>query len=474
MAGIISYGVYVPWYRLSRAEIARAWGQAAPPGEKAIANFDEDSITMAVAASMDCVKGIDSKSIDGLYFASTTSPYKEKQAAATVAAAVDLRRDVFSADFGGSLRAGTNAMRTAIDAIKGGSAKNVLVCTAETRLCLPQGEREMSFGDGAAAILLGDDGVIANVEGSYAIADEIVDVWRSDRDTFVRSWEDRFVREEGYGKVLPEAVAGAMKKYDLSPKDFSKAVFYAPNPRDLAAVARGLGFDAKTQVQDILYNEVGNTGTALSLMLLAAALEEAKAGNRILLAGYGDGCDVLILRVTEEIERVRGRRGVKHYVTSKRLLPNYQKYLLWREVVPVEPPARPPLEQPSAAALHRDHRGLALYGNRCLNCGSPQYPAQRVCMVCHTKDKFEDYRFADKIGRVYTFSQDNLAASVDPPTTVTAVDFPEGGRIMCDMTDRDPDEVVVGMPVEMTFRKLRYVGGIHDYWWKCRPIREQK
>jgi len=330
----------------------------------------------------------------------------------------------------------------------------------------------MSFGDGAAALLIGNAGIAVIIEGSYTLSNEFIDVWRSDKDIFVRSWEDRFVREEGYGRVVPEAVSAALKKHNLTPKDFSKFVCYAPSSRDLSAVARRLGFDLKTQVQDTLNDTVGNTGTAFSLMSLVAALEEAKAGDRILLASYGDGCDVFILKVTEEIEHIRDRRGIKGHLASKGTISNYQKYMRWRELVEVQPVARPPLEQPSAPALWRDIKGgLGLYGVKCKRCGFIQYPAQRVCINCQSKDEFEGYRFADKVGNVFTFSHDRLAPTPDPPSSVAAVDFPEGGRIMCDITDRDPEEIKVGMPVEMTFRKIRYVGGIHDYWWKCRPVR---
>lgn len=472
MLGITSYGAHIPYYRLSRAEIAKAWGGAAPPGEKAVANYDEDSITMSVAVAMDCTTGTDPQSIDGLYFASTTSPYKEKQAATTVATAVDLRREILTADFGNSLRCGTSAVRAAVDAINGGSAKNILVCAADTRVGFPNGESEMSFGDGAAALLIGNTKVAAIIEGSYSLSDEIIDVWRSDKDTFVRLWEERFVREEGYGRVVPEAVSAAMKKYNLTPKDFSKFVCYAPNPRILGVVARGLGFDLKTQVQDTLYDTVGNTGTASSLISLVAALEEAKAGDRILLASYGNGCDVFILKVTEEIENIRNRRGIKGQLASKAMIASYQRYTLWRGLIEVQLPARPEPISPSAAALRRDNKGgLALYGVKCKHCGFIQYPPQRVCHNCRTKDEFEPYGFAREVGKLFTFSHDNLAASIDPPTTLCAVDFPEGGRIMCDMTDRIVEDVKVGMPVEMTFRQIGSVGNIHNYWWKCRPLR---
>jgi len=472
MVGITAYGAYIPWHRLSRAEIARAWDKAAPPGEKAIANYDEDSLTMAVAAARDCIKGIDPKSIGGLYFASTTSPYREKQAAATIAVAIGLDREISTVDFGNSLRCGTNAVSVAMDAVNSGSAKSILVCAADTRLGYPNGEDEVSFGDGAAALLIGDTKVAVTIEGSYTFSDEFIGIWKWDRGGFVRSWEDRFNREQGYGRVVTGAVSAALKKYNLTPKDFSKFVCYAANSRQLGPITKRLGFDLKTQVQDILYNTVGNTGTPSSLMSLIAALEEAKAGDRILLASYSDGCDVFILRVTEEIENIRDRRGIKGHLASKGILANYEKYQCWRGLVEVQPPPRPTPAPPSAVALWRDTKGgLALCGVKCKHCGFIQYPAQRVCVSCRTKDEFEPYYFADKLGKVFTFSHDNLAASVDLPTTIAAVDFPEGGRIMADMTDRVVEDVKVGMPVEMTFRRIGDAGGFYNYWWKCRPVR---
>jgi len=474
MVGITSYGAYIPFHRLSKATISRAWGGSPVPGEKAVANWDEDSVTMAVAAAMDCLKGFDSKTLDGLYLASTTFPYLEKQSAALVATALDLRQDVATIDFSNSLRGGTSAMKAAMDAINANSAGSIMVCAADARLGMPHGAQEMDFGDGAAAIMLGNSSVIAAIEGTYSIVDEIIDVWRPDNDIFVHSWEERFIREKGYSRVVPAAVSAALKKYSLTPQDFTKAVFYAHNPGLLAGVARQLGFDSKTQVQDILSAEIGNTGTALSLMLLVAALEEAKAGDRILLVSYGDGCDVLILRVTEEIEKVRDRRGMRGYLASKLELDNYQKYLEWRQIIPTQTTLRPGPDQPSAVALLRDRKyGLAMYGVKCKVCGTPQFPREHVCVNCGTRDKFEDYCFADKKGVLTTFSQDSSWAgvSLDVPVTVTAVDVEGGGRIICDMTDRDPEQVKVGMPVEMTFRKLRRVGGVNNYWWKCQPVR---
>ena len=471
MVGITAYGAYIPWHRISRADIAKMWEASAPSGEKAVASHDEDSLTMAVAAARDCVKGIDPKSINGVYFASTTSPYKEKQSAATIAAVIGTNDETNTVDFANSLRGGMSAMRIAADVVRGGSAKNIMVCASDMRLGHVNGEMEMAFGDGAAAVIVGDSKVIAEIEGYYTLYDDLIDTWRSDKDVFVRSWEDRFIREEGYGRVVPKAVSASLKQYNLTPKDFSKAIFDAPDSRQLGTVAKTLGFDIKNQVQDSLYSVVGNTGTALAMMCLVAALEEAKTGDRILLTSYGSGCDVFIFKVTNEIENVAKRRAIKGHLESKQKL-SYGKYLRWRELVETEPPRRPPLEVPSAVALWRDtSKGLRLCGVRCKRCGTPQYPAQRICVICQAKDESEVYCFADKTGIVSAFSHDALAISVDPPVTTTSVDFAEGGRIMCDMTDRDLMQVKVGMPVEMTFRKLRYSGGIYDYWWKCQPVR---
>jgi uncharacterized OB-fold protein len=206
-------------------------------------------------------------------------------------------------------------------------------------------------------------------------------------------------------------------------------------------------------------------------MMLAAALDEAKPGDRILWVGYGDGCDVIVLTVTDEISKIQERKTIQKHLTAKNTL-SYQKYLRWRSVIETEPPMRPKPEPASAVALYRDRKcGMALYGVKCKHCGTVQYPVQRICMNCLSKDNFEDYCFAHRIGRITTFSHDNLAVSPDPPSTVAVVDFDGGGRIMMDITDRDPSEIKIGMPVEMTFRHIRYVEGIHNYWWKCRPMR---
>jgi len=269
-----------------------------------------------------------------------------------------------------------------------------------------------------------------------------------------------------------------MQKCNLEPKDIAKACIYGANARAHAGLGRALGF-APEQIQDPLLDTAGNTGAALPFMMLAAALEEAKADDRILVVTWGNGCDAIVFKVTKEIEKIGSRRGIKGHLEIKRQLDNYGKYLRWRNLVSLSPLSRPAGSGVSMAAEWRERRsGLPLYGVKCNNCGTVQLflsgssTRAHVCLECQAKDDFEPYRFSDKTGKVVSFSHDYLGGGIDPPATRTVVDFDGGGRGLFDMVDRDPEECKVGMEVEMTFRKIRYAAGVHNYFWKCKPVRD--
>jgi 3-hydroxy-3-methylglutaryl CoA synthase len=467
MVGIKAFGAYVPRYRLGKD--TAGWGSSS---EKAVANFDEDSVTMAVAAGMNCLKGVDRGTIDGILFATTSPPYAEKQCAAIIATALDLRRDIFAADITGVLRAGTTALKMGMDSVSAGSARQVLVIASDARLATPRGEMERNLGDGAGAVLLAQDGVAATIEGVHSITENMLDMWRSQGDSFVRSWEDRFMNEEGLERILPDAVGGFMQKYDLTPKDFSRVAFYSPDARRHSQLGRRMGL-AQEQMQDPLFGKVGNTGAAYPLMLLISALEESADGDLLLTASYGDGSDVLSFRVNEGIEALRDRLGVSRQVESKAVLPSYETYARWRDVWTSDAAARRPAPaSPSVTALWRESdQNIRLYGARCNQCRSIQYPPQRVCTICQAKDDSEPFRLSDQRGTVFTYSMDYLASTTDTPLVITVVNFECGGRMLCMMTDRELDELQVGMPVQMSFRKLRVVNGIHNYYWKSTPVR---
>lgn len=480
MVGITSYGAYIPLYRIQRMTIYQALGWLNPasllPGEKAVANYDEDSITMAVAAAMDCLNGVQREKIEALFFATTTAPYKERQNAGIVATALDLRGEARTADFTASLKSGTGALISAYDAVKSGTARNVMVCAADCRLGKPGGYQEEIYGDGAAALILGDTGVIAEIKGTYSVSYDFVDNWRSEEDRFNRTWEDRWIRDEGYGKFIPEAISGLMKKYDLKPKDIAKVVYPCLYIGAHASIGKGLGFE-KGQIQDHLFTSIGNTGTAYPLMLLVAALEEAKPGDKIIVASYGNGSDALYLEVTAEIEKARNRRGIRKHLESKKDLGLYEKYVTFREVLPIDTGGRGEEIAPTQMTiLWRERKWLiGLHGSKCRRCGTPQYPPQEICAnpKCGAVNEMDDYRFSDKKGRLFTYTGDVLAFSPSPPAIYGMVDFEGGGRWMFDLIDCELDSLKVGMPVEMSFRRKFHdpARRLYVYFWKATPIR---
>lgn len=467
MVGIVSYGAYVPLFRLGKETLG--WML---PFERSVASFDEDSVTMAVAAAIDCIGSGHRDEIDALYFATTTPPYSEKQSATLVAMAADLRRDIFTTDCTDTLRAGTNALKLAADAVKAGSASKAMIVATDVRLTNPRSALEQSSGDGGAALILGNKDVVAIIEDSYSVTHEIMDMWRPEGENVIRSWEDRFYIEKGYMEGLKEAVFGLLKKMGLALTDFSKIVYPAPDLRRHREVAQAFKLNPE-QVQPPLFGLLGNTGAAFPLMLLVAALEEAKAGDRILLASYGEGGDAFALKVTEQIDKVKEHGGLKKYLVSKKILPHYEMFLQWRGFHhPDTGVRRPPLQSPSAPALFREQdRNLRFYGVKCQNCGTVQYPPQRVCTRCGTKDNFEKVRLSDKKATLFTYSMDYIAGTMDVPLVIGVVNFEGGGRAILTMTDRDISEIKVGTPLEMSFRKLYSAGGIHNYYWKCIPLR---
>jgi len=467
MAGIVAYGAYIPMYRLSRAILGQVWGGGGK-GEKAIANWDEDSITMAVEAGMDCLAGIDHKSVDALYLGTTTPPFKEKQSASIVAAGLDLREDAVAADFGNSLRAGTLALKAALDAVKAGSAKHVLVIASDGRIPAPNSAYEPLFGDAAAALLIGAENVVAEIDASYYLTSEFIDIWRLEYDKLPRAWEERFILDEGYEPHIKKAIKALFDAKGVAGKDFAKAAFYAPNARSHGNVAKAMGLKA----QDPLFDSVGNTGAALALMTLVGALEEASPGDKILLANYGDGADAHMVSVAAGIDKLKDRRGIKKHLESKMMLENYGKYLRFRDMMEFE---QTPMTRPrtSLPAMWRDRNWVyRCHGHKCSKCGKVQFPFQKRCMYCQADSKYlEEVPLAHRKGVLATFSMDERAAIVDPPNVLAAVNFDEGGRVFSQMTDRDVNNIEVGMRMEMTFRKIHDALGVHNYSWKVRPVR---
>jgi 3-hydroxy-3-methylglutaryl CoA synthase len=441
--------------------IAAEWGGMPGHGEKAVANHDEDSLTLAVNASLAIE---DAGRADAVVFATTSSPWGEKQGAATIAAVLDLPVTARTMDVTQTLRAGTSAVLTALDAIASGSATCVLVAAADCRLGEPESAAEQSFGDAGAAVLVGGSPGIAEIVATHTLADDFLGSWRTRRQEFARGGQGAFEAKYGYARVLVEAAKAVLAKAQVAPSALATVILPTPNPRAPLAVARALGLDAKKQLADGLWMTVGDSGAAQPLLMLTAALERAQAGDLILACGYGEGADAILLRATGA--RVAVAASVAQQVEVKRTLPSYGRYARFRRLVRKESGAG---DQSSPVIAFRDRRELLpLTGGKCPACGTVQFPKHRVCIECSHTGGLEETRLARR-GVLFTFTNDYMFESPDPPTAHAVVDLDGGGRLYLQLTDCDAERVAIDMPLELTFRRLHEGGGFNNYFWKARP-----
>ncbi len=461
MAGIVRYGSYVPYFRLTRAAMA------AGKGERAVASFDEDAVSMAVEAARDAVRG--GGALDALLFATLSPAYAEKLDTATIQAALDLPEAVSSVALSGCSRMGLAALLLGLDLAVAG--KRTLVCASDLVTGAPGGARENQGGDAAAAFVTGPDSeAVARLLGRASATIEILDVWRLPEDRFVRQWEERFTADTMAPAIIDTAQR-ALQAAGVDPLTLSAVILDGTNPRSMANLPKALGLKPE-QIADTLGASVGRTGCAHAGLLLARALDQAKPGDRILVVCEADGADALVLEVKEAIKNLPPVRKVDRWIASKRNDLAYNTYLKWRGILPFEPPRRPDPERPAAPPMRRHERWkLAFVGSRCTACQTGHLPPQRVCVKCGAVDRMRDERFADTSCRVATYTLDHLAYSLQPPVVAAFVDYEGGGRFSCELTDVVPKEVAIGDHLEMTFRRLFTAQGVHNYFWKARPGR---
>jgi 3-hydroxy-3-methylglutaryl CoA synthase len=463
MIGILAVGAYIPRYRLSGKTLAQVWG-AGGGGERAVANYDEDSLTMACEAALNALGSREMSKVGACLFASTTPPYAEKSNATLLATVADLGSEVVTADLGGSLRCGTTAIRMGLDLIKAGTASEVLVAAADMRPTAPGTDPETLLGDGAASVLLGDGDVLATYEGAYTVSHEFTDVWRKAGDRFLEMGDPTFVRAYGLDKHIPEAVDGLLNRVGLKRQDIAKVAYYAPDFRIHAALARLLKFPETALLKEPVIGKAGNTGSASPLLGLASALEEARPGDRILVVSYGNGAEALLFQATELIEKTSWDRGVSVQLAKGRPLTQYGRFLQFRRNVETEV-IRAFSSLPTM--VREERQNFRLYGQKCGDCGAISYPRRHLCWKCSSKNLLE-HRIARR-GKVFTYTKDHLVPSPDPPTVMVAADLEGGGRFYAQLTDCDPAAVGFEMPVELTFRRLHEGEELVNYFWKFRP-----
>ncbi len=458
MTFVSATSIYIPRYRLTRETIAQAWGGRAVPGSKAVTNFDEDSLTMAVAAAS---RIAGDRAPDRFYFASTTAPYWQRSTAAQISAACDWPQETTTADFGGSLRGGFSAMISAMDAIASGSASDVIVAVADRRDAPQESPEELMFGDAAAAVRLTATDGGAEVLAVASRSDDFLDEWRRDSDSFTRNYASKYTMTRGYEANSVAAAKSIIAKAGVHASDISLLAINSPDGRSHAAVAKALGV-APASVREGCSAEIGVTGAAMPLIALAQALASAKAGDLILAIAYGDGADSILLRASNPIapSTPADKPGLAYS--------SYSRYRKSREGM--RPDERGP-EISNVLWKKEERQNVRLHGTKCMECGTVQFPITSVCTACRNSKSLLEVPLA-RTGSVFTFTKDYLYDAPVQPTVMAVIQLDGGGRFLCQMTDVDEREVRIGMRVELVLRRLRDGGQNHHYYWKSRPVEE--
>ena len=455
--GIFGAAVYLPRRRLDRAAIAAVAGRGGGTGTRSVAGYDEDTTTMGVEAARAALQATATAVPDVLWFATATPAYADKTNATAIHAALQLRRHVGAFDVNGSVRSSMGALFAAMT-----GRGTHLVVSADLRGGLPGGPDEAAFGDGAAALLVGDEAdgqLLAEAIGGGRATEEFLDRWRTPGDVRSKVWEERF-GETRYVPLGRAAWDDALASAGLTADQVRRVAIAGTHGRAVTALARQLDVGDRL-VGTELAASIGNLGAAQPAALLTALLDRSEPGDVVALIVLADGADVVLFRTTEALMYWTPEPRVAEAAAAGASV-DYGTFLRWRGLLPVEPPRRPEPARPSASASGRSTDWkFGFVGSRG-DDGAVHLPPQ--------PGEATAWPMADTAGTIVTFTVDHLAYSPSPPVVFAVVDFDGGGRLPVELTDVDLERVQIGARVQLTFRKLFTADGIHNYFWKARLI----
>lgn len=339
MVGIVSYGVYIPKYRIKPSQIALAWGKEAVDiekslgvFEKAVASVDEDAVTLAIEATLNAIAplGFDISQIGAVTVGSESHPYAVKPTATTVAGILGLREDLLAVDLEFACKAGTSGMQL-LSGLVGKDKKYVLAIGSDVAQSKPSDVLEYTAGSAAASFIMGKTDTIANILDFTSFSSDTLDFWRRDTEKFP-SHGGRFTGEPAYFTHVYGASHQLFKKTKLTAKDFDWAVFHMPNGKFPKVAAKKLGFNEEQLKPGFTVAKIGNPYSASSMIGLAAVLDIAKPKQKIFMCSYGSGAgsDAFVFETTpllKEFQRkngahspLRGKKTVESQIKDKQMI----------------------------------------------------------------------------------------------------------------------------------------------------------
>lgn len=313
--GIVSYGAYIPRYRIKIEEIAKVWGSNANSiidglmvYEKSVPDMDEDTITIAVEAARNAINraGINPEKIEAIYTGSESHPYAVKPTSTVVAEAIGATPNLTSADFEFACKAGTAAIQSCMGMVSAGMIELGMAIGADVAQGAPGDALEYTAAAGGVAYIIGRENIAANIESTYSFTTDTPDFWRREGMPYPEHG-GRFTGEPGYFKHVTSAASGLMEKLGTKPSDYDYAVFHQPNGKFPARVAKMLGFTSEQVKPGLVVSRLGNTYSGSCMMGLAAILDIARPEDRIFVTAFGSGAgsDAFSITVTDKIDEIR-------------------------------------------------------------------------------------------------------------------------------------------------------------------------
>ena len=337
--GITGHGAYVPRFRIKAEEIARVWNEDAKKiksgllvEEKAVADSDEDTITLSVEAGRNALMraSIDPKDIGAVYIGSESHPYAVKPSGTVVAEALNLGPRLMVADFEFACKAGTAAMQCCYALVKSGEIDYGLAIGADTAQSRPGDALEYTAAAGAGAFVIGKD-PLAEIEGTFSFTTDTSDFWRRDRQDYPNHGA-RFTGKPAYFRHVISSTKGLMEKLGLKPEDFTYAVFHMPNGKFPSVAAKTLGFRPEQTERGMVVKKIGNCYSGSSPLGLCAVLDIAQPGDRILMTSYGSGAgsDCFSFVVTDRISERRDQAPSTEFYINRKEYIDYGVYVRLR------------------------------------------------------------------------------------------------------------------------------------------------
>lgn len=328
MIGIVSYGAYIPKFRIKPSQIAKTWGKEVSEiekslgvYEKAVALYDEDAITLAIEAAQRAINSgqIDPKTIGGITIGSESHPYAVKPSSTTVAEILGMGNDYLAADLEFACKAGTAGIQLLSGLVSQGKTKLVLAIGSDVAQSKPSDVLEYTASSASAAFVLGKQNTIANIVDFTSYSSDTPDFWRKDSEKFP-SHAGRFTGSPAYFAHVIGASQKLLKQTKMKPEDFDHVIFHMPNAKFPKEVAKKIGFSPKQLATGFIVEKIGNPYSASSMVGLAATLDVAKVGQLIFMCSYGSGAgsDAFVFEVTKEIKAYQKRnletvaRQIKH------------------------------------------------------------------------------------------------------------------------------------------------------------------